>query len=116
MAVGDLRYTYEQGSVYLNLSGDNQDLGLPGERRVIRRPRESIYCLSPIAAALRRHTTRQPSRARTPPIGFTHMLAPDIELIVDGGLRRKDEQAQFFFVTFGTYVPTQVPRRRSTPR
>ena len=33
-AVGDFRYTVQEGSAYLNLSGDDQDIGLPGARRV----------------------------------------------------------------------------------
>ena len=32
--VGDFRYTVQEGSAYLNLSGDDQNLGLPGARRV----------------------------------------------------------------------------------
>ena len=32
--VGDFRYSTNEGSFYLNLSADDQNLGLPGHRRV----------------------------------------------------------------------------------
>ena len=94
---GDLRYTVPEGSVYLKLSADNQYIGLPGARRV-----------DPVAGLNQLITDR--AGATTPfdyaqkeganaTAGVTRMLAPGAELIVDGGIRYKREQAQYYNAT-----------------
>jgi iron complex outermembrane receptor protein len=107
-AVGDLRYNYGQGSVYLNISGDNQDLGLPGGRRYS--PQENIYWLITQRRGAATPYDWAAKQGQNATIGVAHMLAPGYELIVDGGIRKKEEQGQFFNVTFGTYVPTTTER------
>lgn len=95
--IGDFRYTVDQGSVYLNLSTDDQHIGLPGHRRV--EPSKGINKLvtdprgafSPFDFAER--------EGRNVTLGFTRMLAPGAEAIVDGGVRYKREQAAFFQTT-----------------
>ncbi len=117
----DLRYTLDQGSAYLNLSTDNQHLGLPGGRRV-----------DPVAGLDQLVTS--PRAARTPydraerdglnaTTGFTWMFVPGAELIVDGGVRHKREQAQYFQSTptvpstaFNLGVDTTLTTWSFTPR
>jgi iron complex outermembrane receptor protein len=95
--VGDFRYTTNEGSWYLNLSADDQSIGLPGHRRV-----------DPAAGINKMVTERQGAfspydwaakQGQNITGGFTRMLAPGWEVIVDGGVRRKQEQAQFFLNT-----------------
>jgi iron complex outermembrane receptor protein len=95
--VGDFRYTVDQGSVYLNVQASDQNLGLPGGRRV-----------QPSAGIDKMVTERQGAftpydwtntQGQAVTAGFTRVLAPGWEVIVDGGVRRKEQQAQFFFAT-----------------
>ncbi len=92
--VGDFRYSTNEGSLYLNLSADDQTLGLPGHRRV-----------QPSAGINKMVTERQGAftpfdwaakQGQNITGGFTRMLAPGWEVIVDGGVRRKADQSQFF--------------------
>lgn len=95
--VGDFRYSTDQGSLYLNLTADDQNIGLPGHRRVepplginkMLTERQGAFTPFDWAAKQGQNATA----------GFTRMLAPGFELIVDGGIRRKQEQSQFFVVT-----------------
>lgn len=95
--VGDFRYSTNEGSFYLNLSADEQSIGLPGHRRV-----------QPSAGIDKMVTERQGAfspfdwaakQGQNGTVGFTRMLAPGFELIVDGGVRSKQEQSQFFVTT-----------------
>lgn len=103
-AVGDLRYNYGQGTIYLNISGDNQDLGLPGGRRYS--PAENIYWLYTDRRGAATPFDWGAKQGQNATLGVAHTLAPGYELLVDGGIRRKEEQGQYYNVTFGTYVPT----------
>lgn len=104
---GDLRYTGTDGTAYLKLSADSQYNGLPGARR-----------FDPVAGLNQLATNR--TGATTPfdhsqkdgvnaTAGVTRMLAPGAELIVDGGIRYKREQAQYYTST--ATVPTSDPNR-----
>jgi iron complex outermembrane receptor protein len=110
--VGDLRYTTEHGSWFLNLSADTQRLGLPGVRRVTSTINELVTD---------RRGTNTPydyadKQGYSATAGFTRMLTPDIELIVDGGWRRKDQQAGFFSPFQEAYVNTTLATYSVTPR
>jgi iron complex outermembrane recepter protein len=110
--VGDLRYTTEQGSVFLNLSADTQRLGFPGERIVSGTQNQLVTD---------RRGTNKPydygdKQGYSATAGFTRMLTPDIELIVDGGWRRKDQQAGFFSAFSEAYVNTTLDTYSVTPR
>jgi iron complex outermembrane recepter protein len=103
--VGDLRYTVEQGSFYLNITGDDQTLGLPGGRRV-----DPVTGLNQLVTDRRGATTPYDyadKQGASVTAGFTRMLAPGAELIIDGGVRQKKQQAQFYFATptFATTDP-----------
>jgi iron complex outermembrane receptor protein len=92
---GDFRWSDGQGTgAYLNLSGDDQHLGLPGGRLVS-------------AAANINQVLTDPRGATTPfdyadkqgvnaTLGVTRVIVPGTELIVDGGVRQKNQQAAFF--------------------
>ncbi|MGE3149625.1 MAG: TonB-dependent receptor [Pseudorhodoplanes sp.] len=102
----DLRYGFDQGSVYFNFSGDKQRLGLPGGRRV-----DPVLGLNQVATDPRGATTPYDWAAReglNATGGFTWTPTRGVELIVDGGIRHKIEQAQYYNATFT--VPTNVPR------
>lgn len=112
--VADLRYTYERGSFYLNLSADDQHVGLPGHRRY------SLFDGN-FSLITNRRGAFTPydfadKQGQNGTIGFTHMLAPGFELIVDGGVRRKEEQAQYFAATEqqATLNPRQAVDTRLT--
>jgi iron complex outermembrane receptor protein len=95
--VGDFRYTVDQGSVYLNLSADDQDIGLPGHRRV--EPSKNIFKLFTDPRGAFTPYDNASKQGQNITGGFTRMLTPGMELIVDGGIRRKQEQGVFFSTT-----------------
>ena len=113
-AVGDFRWTFAKGSVYFNIAGDGQRLGLPGARLVnlgagidqVRDDRRGTS--TPFDYA-----DQQGVRGT---LGFTYMLAPKVELIVDGGARSKDEQAGFFTRGGEQYADTDLTTKSLTPR
>ncbi len=95
--VGDFRYSGEQGSAYLNLSVDDQRVGLPGHRR--HSPSQGQFSLiTDRRGAFTPYDFAEKQGANATG-GFTRMLAPGFELIVDGGVRRKKEIAQYFSAT-----------------
>ena len=94
--IGEIRYTTPDFTAFLNLSGDNQSLGFPGTRRNMY-PGPSLPVNQFVD--LRGSTTpndygkKQGINATT---GFTKSLWNGVELIVDGGVRNKKQQAGFF--------------------
>jgi iron complex outermembrane receptor protein len=88
-AVGDLRYTGDEGSAWLNISGDEQHLGLPGARLV-------TLTSSELDSDRRGATTPDAFSSKTGgslTMGVSRMIGPSVELIVDGNLRRKDRRS-----------------------
>jgi len=114
-AVGDFRYTPSWGSIYFNISGDDQHLGLPGGRRVA--PEINQLVTDPRGAATPfDYADKQGANASG---GFAWQITPDAELIVDGGVRRKDQQGRFVEITFpdaNRYVDTTLTTLSLTPR
>lgn len=91
--VGDFRYTTDRSSFYLNIAVDDQQLGLPGARRV-----EPSLGINQLITDRRGATTPfdfSNKQGRNLTAGFTRVIAPGYELIVDGGVRNKEEQAAF---------------------
>jgi iron complex outermembrane recepter protein len=110
--VGDFRYTTQDGSAFLNIAGDNQQLGLPGERHIFPGVNQ---------LATDRRGTNNPfdyadKRTVRLTTGVTRMLASGTELIVDGGVRQKDQQAGFFGFFRNAFVDTSVTTTSITPR
>ncbi len=95
--VGDFRYSTDQGSLYLNLSADDQDIGLPGHRRV--EPSKGINKMLTERQGAFTPYDWGAKQGQSVTAGFTRMFAPGFELVVDGGLRRKTDQSQFFTTT-----------------
>jgi iron complex outermembrane receptor protein len=112
--VADFRYVVQEGSVYLNLGGDRQWGRLPGERQInvvagideYNNDRRGTN--TPL-----NYANRQGQRIAG---GFTRMLAPGLELIFDGGVRQKDQQAGFFQAFGQQYVDTKLTTSSLTPR
>jgi iron complex outermembrane recepter protein len=113
-AVGDFRWTFAKGSAYFNIAGDGQRLGLPGARLVdlgigidqLRDDRRGTG--TPFDFA-----DQQGVRGT---LGLTYLLASNVELIVDGGIRSKAQQAGFFSPFAEQYVDTDLTTKSLTPR
>jgi iron complex outermembrane receptor protein len=125
VATGDLRYTANEGSAFLTIGGDSQRLGLPGPRNILG-PGDSF--VAPYNEYLNdRRGTSTPYDFNTKDGfnitgGFTRIFVPGFELIVDGGIRRKDQTASFFG-PWGmpldaplTYLDTVLTTSSVTPR
>ncbi len=85
--VGDLRYEGGEGKVWFNVSGDDQKLGLPGARLVTTTSSE-------LDSDRRGATTPNAYSTKTgaaATFGVSRMIGGNVELIVDGNLRRKDQ-------------------------
>jgi iron complex outermembrane recepter protein len=94
-AVGDFRWTDGQDtSAYFNLSADELHLGLPGGRLVSAMSNINLVATDPRGAATPFDYANKQGVAAT--LGVTRVLTPGTELIVDGGVRQKNQQAAFF--------------------
>ncbi len=110
--IGDLRYTGDQGSVWLNVSGDDQHLGLPGARLVTTTSSE-------LDTDRRGATTPNAFSSKTggsATFGVSRQLTPGIELIVDGNLRRKDQTVFSSLFGFDTSDIRTLNTGSVTPR
>jgi len=113
--VGELRLTGPEGGAYLNLSADNQHLGFPGGRLVT--PTFSLVDSDPRGAATPFDYGDKQGLNGT--VGVTRTLVPGTELILDGGIRQKKQQAGFFVAGFpdgDRYVDTTLTTYSVTPR
>ena len=92
--IGSLNYNTPDFTAFLTLSGDDQKLGLPGGRFV-----QPSIGLNQLATDRRGTSTpfdfanKQGANATA---GFTKTLSNGVDLIVDGGVRDKKQQAGFF--------------------
>ncbi|OKO83009.1 TonB-dependent receptor [Bradyrhizobium sp. AS23.2] len=99
--VGNLNYTTPGLTAFLTVTGDNQELRLPGGRTV-----DPSIGLDELATDRRGTSTpfnyaNQQGMSAT--AGFTKTLVNGVDLIVDGGVRNKKQQSAFFS------SPTPVP-------
>ncbi|MBB4359611.1 iron complex outermembrane receptor protein [Bradyrhizobium sp. CIR18] len=119
--VGNLNYTTPGLSAFLTVTGDNQELRLPGGRTV-----DPSIGLDELRANRRGTSTpfnyaNQQGFGAT--AGFTKTLVNGVDLIVDGGVRDKKQQSAFFstptpvpaFFT-STYVGSHLTNWSITPR
>ena len=96
-AVGDFRWTDGRGtSAYFNLSGDELHLGLPGGRLVSAISNINLVATDPRGATTPFDNAHKQGVSAT--LGVTRMLVPGTELIIDGGVRQKNQQAEFFCI------------------
>jgi len=117
--IGELRYTTPGFSAFFNVSGDDQKLGFPGGRTVD--PTTGVNEL-----ATTRNGTDTPvnygnKQGANATAGFTKTLTNGVDLIVDGGVRDKKQQAGFFgnfpLQDFNaSYVDTRLQTWSLTPR
>jgi iron complex outermembrane receptor protein len=117
--IGNVNYTTPDLTAFLTLSGDDQKLGLPGGRFV-----DPSIGLDELATNRRGtgtpfdYANKQGANATA---GFTKSLWNGAELIVDGGVRDKKQQAGFFGTTpspsfASTYVDADMLTWSITPR
>jgi iron complex outermembrane receptor protein len=94
-AVGDFRWSDGQGTgAYLNLSANEQHLGLPGGRLVSPKDNINQVVTDPRGATTPFDYANKQGINAT--LGVTRVLLPGTELIIDGGVRQKNQQAAFF--------------------
>lgn len=110
--MGEVRRAITDGELYLNLSADVQHLGLPGARRV-------TLTSSELASA--RKGTSTPGdfadkQGVNAAFGGTRMLAQGVELILDAGVRHKEQQAAFYSTWGNSYSDTSLTTLSLTPR
>ena len=111
-AVGDLRYTGEEGSAWFNISGDDQHLGLPGARLV-------TLTSSELDSDRRGAATPNAFSSKTGgslTFGASRMIGSSVELIVDGNLRRKDQTVFSSLFNFDTSDVRTFTSGSVTPR
>lgn len=115
--VGNIQYSTPDLTAFLTLSGDDQKLGLPGGRIVD--PGAGINEL-----VTNRKGTSTPfdyadKQGANVTAGFTKSLWNGVDLIVDGGVRDKKQQAAFFgalpTIPFN-YIDTHLQTWSITPR
>ena len=117
--IGNINYNTSDLTAFLTISGDDQKLGLPGGRLV-----DPSIGLNQLETDRRGTSTpfdyanKQGANATA---GFTKTLINGVDLIVDGGVRDKKQQAGFFgatpFPSFASsYVDTTLQTWSLTPR
>jgi iron complex outermembrane recepter protein len=111
-AVGDLRYTANEGSAWVNISGDDQHLGLPGARLV-------TLTSSELDTDRRGATTPNAFSSKSGgslTLGVSRLVGSGIELILDGNLRRKDQTVFSSLFGFDTSDVRTLTTGSVTPR
>lgn len=112
-AFAELRRAFGAGEAYATLGADTQHLGLPGPRRVSATQNE---------LASDRRGSHEPlnyadRQGINLAIGGTGRIGPGIEIVIDGGIRRKEQQSAFFFGGgFDPYTETRLTTLSLTPR
>jgi iron complex outermembrane recepter protein len=112
--MGNVNYTTPDLTAFLTLSGDDQKLGFPGGRTV-----DPSIGLDQLTTDRRGTNTpfdygnQQGANATA---GFTKTLWNGAELIVDGGMRDKKQQAAFFNPFVSSYVDSHLQTWSLTPR
>jgi iron complex outermembrane receptor protein len=103
--VGNLNYTTPDLKAFLTVAGDDQKLGFPGGRTV-----DPSIGLNQLVTDRRGTNTpfdygNQQGASAT--AGFTKTIMNGVDLIVDGGVRKKDTQSGFFgAVPFASPLPS----------
>lgn len=108
--IGEIRYTTPEFTAFLNLSGDNQRLGFPGTRanRYFGNTPPANQLLDPKGSTTPNDYGNKQGINVT--AGFTKSLWSGAELIVDGGVRNKKQQAGFFGdPIFIPFFPGNIP-------
>src|SRR5882672_8792389 len=112
--VGNLNYTTPGLTAFLTVTGDDQKLGFPGGRLV-----DPSIGLNELVTDRRGTSTpfdygNQQGASAT--AGFTKTLVNGVDLIIDGGVRDKKQQAAFFNPFANSYVDSHLQTWSLTPR
>ncbi|MBR0829276.1 TonB-dependent receptor [Bradyrhizobium manausense] len=99
--VGNLNYTSPGFTAFFNVTGDNQELRLPGGRLVDPSIGVDLVTTDRRGATTPFDYANQQGASAT--AGFTKTLINGVDLIIDGGVRDKKQQGAFFS------SPTPVP-------
>lgn len=110
--IGDLRYTGDEGSAWLNVTGEDQNLGLPGARLVTTTSSE----LDTDRRGATTPTAYSSKQAGGLALGVSRIIAPGFELIVDGNLRRKEQTVFSSLFGFDTSDRRVLTTAALTPR
>src|SRR5439155_5782160 len=92
--VGNLNYTPPDLQAFLTVTGDDQKLGFPGGRIVDPSIGVNELVTARRAAATPFDYGNQQGASAT--AGFTKTILNGVDLIVDGGVRKRDTQSGFF--------------------
>ena len=111
-AVGDFRAQVGGGTAYLFISGDDQKLGLPGARRVTLTSSELIT--DPTGATT--PTAFANKQGINTILGYSRELMNGLEVIIDGGVRQKKQQAFSEIAGFATTDKRELTTYSFTPR
>ena len=112
--VGNLNYTTPGLSAFVTLSGDDQKLGFPGGRLVDPSIGVDELVTNRRGTSTPRDYGNQQGANAT--AGFTKTLMNGVDLIVDGGVRDKKQQAGFFDPFGNSYVDAHLQTWSITPR
>ena len=116
-AVGDFRYTTNEGSVFFNISGDDLRQRLPGPRNILNgRSSVSSTNTSPTGAEPTRRSTIRNRQNMAMRGGVTRKLWNGAELTVDGSFRQKHTQWRLLRAVNTLFVvpndPVAIRRQR----
>jgi iron complex outermembrane receptor protein len=117
--IGNVNYSTPDLKAFLTLSGDDQKLGLPGGRLVD--PSIGLNQLETDRRGTNTPFDYANKQGASATAGFTKTLWNGADLIVDGGVRDKKQQAGFFGATpspsfASTYVNADLLTWSITPR
>ena len=113
-AVGDLRYSVEEGTAYLNISADDQHIGLPGARLVD--PSIGVNELVTDRRGATTPTAFADKQGVNLTLGVTRNVVDGIEVIVDGGVRIKEQSSESVLSGFATADDRTLTTASFTPR
>lgn len=116
--LSDVRYTRADGEAYLTFYWDDQDLGLPGARRVD--PATGLDQLGDDRKGTNTPKDYADQRGYNTATGFTHLWKNGTEAVIDGGYRVKNQKAFYddydFGGTFANYLDSELKTWSFTPR
>ncbi len=111
----DLRFAHDAGELFLQFGGDEQKLRLPGPRTVD--PTISLDELDDDRTGTNTPNDYADKRGHFITTGFSHNLSDSLELVVDAGYRKKNQQAFFDYgFGFSDYLDTDLATWSFTPR
>ena len=116
--LSDVRYTGADGEAYARFYWDDQDLGLPGARRV--NPATGLDQLRDDRKGTNTPNDYADQRGYNTALGFTQLWENGAEAVIDGGYRVKNQKAFFDDYDSGglysNYIDSELKTWSFTPR